>query len=115
MPCDTRLKRNQTISQRADEVRKVVSQLDKALATGRAQVRVDRATGAVAFTGLTDAEKDGVTDACAYRRVMISGSALAKAKIAQAEQMAGRGVSRQALATGVHSHDGGQTWHDHKG
>ncbi len=114
MPCDTRLKPRQTIQQRADEVRKVVRALDAALASGRVKVKISP-TGAVAFIGLTDEERDSVTDACAYRRVMISGSAMAKAAIARAEQLAGRGVSRQALAHGAHSHDGGVTWHDHKG
>jgi hypothetical protein len=42
---------------------------------------------------------------------MVSGSALAKAKVAQAEQIAGRGISRQAIGQGLHSHDGGATWH----
>jgi len=48
-----------------------------------------------------------------YRRLMATGSALAKAKIAAAEALAGRAVSRQALANGVHSHDGGRTWGSH--
>lgn len=110
MPCDSRLKPRQTIQQRAAEVRKVVSMLDQALVSGRAKIVVGP-KGSIAFAGLTDAEKDGVTDACAYRRLMVSGSALAKAKIAQAEQLAGRGVSRQILAQGWHSHDNGETWH----
>src|SRR5262245_45059285 len=110
MPCDTRLKPRQTIQQRAAEVRKVVDMLSAKLASGAVKVKVSP-QGAVAFEGLTDAERDGVTDACAYRRVMVSGSALAKAAIARAEQLAGRGVSRQALAQGIHSHDGGHTWH----
>jgi hypothetical protein len=25
--------------------------------------------------------------------------------------MAGRGIDRQAIGQGLHSHDGGQTWH----
>jgi hypothetical protein len=69
----------------------------------------------VAFIGLTDQERDGVTDACAYRRIMATGSALAKAKIASAEALSGRTVNRQAVAQGHHTHDGGQTWHNHKG
>jgi hypothetical protein len=36
---------------------------------------------------------------------------LAKMEIARAEQLAGRAVSAQAVAGGVHSHDGGHTWH----
>lgn len=114
MPCDTKLKPQQTIQQRVAEVRRVVEALSAGLASGKVKVKIGP-QGAVAFEGLSDADRDGVTDVCAFRRVMISGSALAKAAIARAEQIAGRGVSRQVLAAGVHSHDGGATWHNHKG
>lgn len=110
MPCDTRLKPRQTLQQRAAEVRAVVARLAQKLASGAAKVRVSP-SGAVAFDGLTVEERDGVTDACAYRRLMIEGSALAKAAVARAEQLAGRTVDRKVLASGVHSHDGGHTWH----
>jgi hypothetical protein len=110
MPCDTRLKPKQTVQQRAEEVRRAVAGLSGALASGRIKARVG-VQGAIAFEGWSDAERDGVTDACAYRRLMVSGSALAKAAIARAEQMAGRSVDRRVLAHGAHSHDGGRTWH----
>lgn len=110
MPCDTKLKAKQTVAQRAEEVRKVVSKLGELLVSGRVKAKVGP-QGAIAFVGLTDEERDGVTDACAYRRLMVSGSMLAKAAIARAEQIAGRTVDRQALAHGHHSHDGGKTWH----
>lgn len=111
MPCDTKLKQGQTIQQRAEEVRTVVERLNQALVSGRVRVNVSK-QGGVAFDGLTAAERDGVTDACAYRRLMVSGSALAKAAIARAEQVAGVSVNRQAIANGLHSHDGGKTWHN---
>ena len=38
---------------------------------------------------------------------MSSGSALARAAVARAEQLAGRQVDRRAVAVGAHSHDGG--------
>jgi hypothetical protein len=110
MPCDTRLKPKQTIQQRAEEVRRMVMTLSAKLASGLVKPVIGP-QGAVAFQGLSDAERDGVTDACAYRRIMVTGSALAKAAIQRAEQMAGRSVNRQALAHGHHSHDGGKTWH----
>jgi hypothetical protein len=31
--------------------------------------------------------------------------------IAKAEQVAGRSVNRQVVGQGVHSHDGGESWH----
>lgn len=114
MPCDTRLKPRQTIQERAKEVREVVSFLDELIRKGKVAVKVGP-QGAVAFNGMTDSEKDGVTDACAYRRLMVSGSATAKAAIARAEQLAGRSIDRRAVAIGAHSHDGGVTWHAHKG
>ena len=114
MPCDTRLKQGQTIKARAEEVRAVVARVASALAAGRVRAKIGP-TGGVAFEGLTDAERDGVTDACMYRRVMATGSAMAKAAIARAEALAGRSVNKQAVAHGHHSHDGGATWYQHKG
>ncbi len=111
MPCDTKLKAGQTISQRADEVRQVVSKLDAALQARRVRVVIGP-QGAVAFQGLTDQERDGVTDACAYRRIMATGTALARAEIARAESMSGRTVNKQVIGQGIHSHDGGKTWHN---
>lgn len=114
MPCDTKLKANQTIKQRAEEVRTVVERVVRGLALGRITAKVGP-TGGVAFLGIDAAERDGVTDACMYRRVMATGTALAKAAIQRAEMLSGRAVDRQAVAHGHHSHDGGATWHTHKG
>jgi hypothetical protein len=110
MPCDTKLKQGQTISQRAAEVRGMVERLASGLISGRVRAKVG-SNGGIAFEGLTDDERDGVTDACAYRRIMATGSALARQKIAAAEALAGRAVNRQAVGQGLHSHDGGKTWH----
>lgn len=118
MPCDTRLKPSQTIKQRAVEVRAVVERTAAALAAGRVKAVIDRKTGAIAFAGISDADRDGVTDACMYRRMMATGSAQAKMALAKAEMLAGRSVSLQALAHGVHAHaspDGTLIWHGHKG
>jgi len=116
MPCDTRLKPNQTIKQRAEEVRSVVARLTAKLVAGNVKPVIGP-TGGVAFTGLTDQERDGVTDACIYRRVMATGSALAKQAIARAEMLSGRKVNTQSLAHGHHAHmvNGKLHWHDHKG
>lgn len=112
MPCDTKLKPRQTISQRKDEVRRATERFIAGLKSGRVKAVVDKKTGAVAFAGLTEDERDGVTDACAYRRVLVSGSQLAIQAIARAEQLAGRAVDKRTVAQGYHSHDGGQTWHN---
>lgn len=110
MPCDTKLKAGQSIKARAEEVRAVVDRVVRALSMGKVTAKVGP-TGGIAFLGVTDAERDGVTDACMYRRVMATGSALAKAAIQRAEMLSGRAVDKQAVAHGHHSHDGGKTWH----
>ncbi len=111
MACDTRLKPRQTAAQREMEVRKAKEAIAAAVAAGTVKPVVDKRTGAVAFAGVSDEMRDGVTDACVYRMIMSTGSALARAQIAKAEQIAGRTVNRQAVAQGHHSHDGGKTWH----
>jgi hypothetical protein len=114
MVCDTRLKPQQTLAARKDEIRRMVARLSEGLASGRIKAVVGP-QGAIAFNGLTETERDGVTDACAYRQLMITGSPLARAAIARAEALAGRSVDRRAVARGAHSHDGGHSWHNHKG
>jgi hypothetical protein len=113
MACDTWVRQGQTLTQRKEEVKKVVDKLSRLITDGQVRVKVGP-QGAVTFVAWADNERSGVTDACAYRRIMATGSALAKAKIAQAEQMAGRRINQQVVGQGVHSHDGGHTWH-HKG
>lgn len=109
MPCDTRLRAKQSPQQRKAEVKAAVEALDRALL--RRQIKaVVGPQGAITFAGWAEEQRNGVSDACAYRAIMVSGSALARAEIAKAEQMAGRGVDRRVLAAGTHSHDGGVTW-----
>ncbi len=112
MPCDTRLKRGQTIQQRVAEVKKVVSTLSSALAAGRVKAKVGP-QGAITFIGLTDEERDNVTDNCAFRRLMATGSPMALLAIAKAEALAGRKVDKQVVAQGGHYH--GDVYHEHKG
>lgn len=111
MPCDTYTRRNQTLTQRKDEIKKVTDKTAAGLVNGKVVVKVGR-NGAVTFTGIPDDERAGITDGCIYRRIMVSGSALAKQKIVAAELRAGVTVNKQMVAQGVHSHDGGRTWHD---
>lgn len=111
MPCDTMRLPQQTAAERMLEVRKAVPVIARLLAAGQITVKVGP-QGAVTFTGITDTDRARMTDACIYR--LISGpnaSAAVKMKLARAEQLAGRSVDRRAVAAGVHSHDGGQSWH----
>jgi hypothetical protein len=112
MPCYTITRRRQSLTQRKLEVRNVVARVGAGLAAGTIKARVGP-QGAVAFTG--DFVRDDVTDVCIYRQLMATGSSAAKAALARAEALAGRSVSREALAQGAHSHDGGATWHESKG
>jgi hypothetical protein len=112
MPCDTRFKRGQTFAKRKAEVEQVIKDVNSLISIGKVKPVVDKKTGSIAFAGIDDNIRDDVTDACIFRRIMVSGSSLAKAKIAQAEALAGRQVNKGAVAQGVHSHDGGQSWHN---
>lgn len=112
MPCDSKLKPNQTISQRKEEITATVARLQAGLVNGSVRVKIGP-QGAIAFDGLTETDRNGVTDNCAYRRLMATGSALAKAKIAAAEALLGRSVNRQVVGQGGHYH--GDVYHSHKG
>ncbi len=113
MPCDTRLKPRQTIAERKTEIIKAIGKVQAGILKGRVKMKVGP-QGAVVFEGIGE-ERDGLTDACIYRRIMATGSALAKAELLKAEQMSGRSVNKQVIGQGAHSHDGGVTWHNHKG
>ena len=110
MPCDTVVKQGQTAAQRIAEVKENTKRIDKLLATKKIQVKVGP-QGAVAFIGLSAAQRDGMTDACIFRMLTRTGSAQAKMAIMRAEQLAGRRIDPKTVAAGVHSHDGGSTWH----
>jgi hypothetical protein len=107
MACDTKLKPRQSKQERAEEIRRAVAALARGLVTGAIRAKVGP-QGAIAFENWQEGANDGVSDACAYRYIMATGTALAKQAIAKAEQLAGRGVNNRAA---VHSHDGGHTWH----
>lgn len=106
MPCDTR-------KRKPEQIKVATARLEKALAMGTVKVTVDGRTGAIAFTGWKEEDRDGMADVCAYRRLLSSGSSALRMAVSRAEALAGRKVSTQAVAAGVHSHDGGQTWGTH--
>ena len=110
MPCDRKLKPQQTLQQRAQEVRAAGLRIDKLVAADQVVVTVGP-QGAIVFTGLSEAQRDGLTDACIFRRLTTSGSATTRRKLAEAEKRAGRSLDRRVIAQGTHSHDGGASWH----
>lgn len=110
MPCDTRLRKNQTLAQREREISEALARLERYLQTGTVRVQISP-QGAVAFQGWSDPE--GVTDVCAYRTLALKNSWALKQAVARAETMSGKKVNPQAVAAGAHSHDGGRTWSKH--
>lgn len=110
MPCDTMTLPGQTMRDRIKEIQDAVKKLDDQLKARQVKPVVGP-QGAIAFAGWTGGANSRITDACAYRRIMATGSSLAKAEIARAEQLAGRAVDKKVIAHGHHSHDGGKTWH----
>jgi hypothetical protein len=110
MVCDTRWA-NKTPEQRQREVREALARLQERLRMGEVKLVIGP-SGAVAFSGRTDAERDGVADACAFRKLQAQGSPELRQALARAEAT-GRKVNPQAMASGLHSHDGGKTWGRH--
>ena len=112
MVCDTKWSfAGQTLTQRKAEVKTAIEKLAAKLANGTVKAKVGP-QGAITFVGWLEGDRSRVTDACAYRRILATGSAAAKLALAKAEQAAGRTVDRKMVATGHHSHDGGKTWHN---
>lgn len=112
MVCDTYRAQNETPATRSKTIAETVAQLGRDLASGTVRPVVGP-QGAVTFVGglgVTRPEYLGrnyISDACAFRRIMATGPALARAAIARAEALAGRSVDKRAT---VHSHDGGRSW-----
>jgi hypothetical protein len=109
MVCETFRFNKQSVEQRRKQVADTVKEVEKGLANGKIKVVVG-AQGAIAFQGLEDSQRNRVADACIYRRILSTGSAMARMKLAAAGN-----VNKAAIAQGVHAHEGpgGQlTWHE---
>lgn len=104
MPCFTKPSTPLQVAARASAMQR----LEAALAAGTVAVAVS-GKGGVAFRGWTD--REDISDVCAYRALTASNSPALRRALARAEVIAGRKVDAQVVATGVHSHDGGKTWH----
>lgn len=109
MPCDTIFRPRQTAAERAAEVTAALKRLEERLRARAIQIAVGP-QGAIAFRGWTGDERGGLSDVCAYRLLKASGSYEMRVAIQRAEAAAGRRVNEQAIAAGVHSHDGGSSW-----
>lgn len=107
MPCDTV---NPTVLPvvRESQIKASLRRLEAALKGGVVKLNIGP-NGAIAFQGWKD--RDDVTDVCAFRRLTAEGSWELRQAVAKAEAMTGRKVNANAVASGEHSHDGGDTWH----
>ena len=109
MACMSMRRPNQSVAQRQAQVKASLKTLEAKLKAGRVSVAISP-QGAVAFDGWQNAEREDVTDACAFNTLQSEGSWELKQAVARAEAMSGRKVSAAAVAGGSHSHDGGRTW-----
>jgi hypothetical protein len=107
MACYATLASNQTLAQRTTQVERALQRLEFYLKTGQVKINIGT-SGAIVFSGWGD--RDGLSDTCAYRSLSVSSSWALKQAVARAEAMSGRKVNAQAVAAGVHSHDGGRTF-----
>jgi len=110
MPCDTKLRENQTLAQRDREIKEALSRLERYLKTGSVRVQVGP-QGAIAFTGWKD--KDGLSDVCAYRLMTLQNSWTLKQAVKRAEVLSNKKINPQAIASGLHTHNNGITWSKH--
>jgi hypothetical protein len=108
MACDFTIPAGMTPASRKSQVAQAVDKLNAALQAGTVTVKIG-ATGAVVFVGTW--QRDGVSDVCAYRKLIVAGSPALRMAVAKAEAMAGRKVDARTVASGTHSHDGGASWH----
>ncbi len=107
MPCTTQA--NLTAEQ-ARRMQAAIERLNAALGDNTAQAIIGP-NGSIAFRGWAD--REGVADLCAYRKLASSNSANLRRAIMRAEALAGRSIDSRAVAAGVHSHDEGRTWGSH--
>jgi hypothetical protein len=108
MACDFRIPAGMTPALRKTQIEQAMDRLTKALEAGTVKVKVGP-TGALAFVGTW--QRDGISDTCAYRKLLAASSPALRLALARGEAMAGRKVDPRMIAAGEHSHDNGHTWH----
>jgi len=107
MPCITQT--NLTPAAKARQ-RTALEKLVAAIGAGAVKVVIGRA-GSVSFAGWLDADREGVSDLCAYRAV--SHTPEVRRALLRAEALSGNRMDPRAIASGLHSHDSGATWSRH--
>lgn len=90
--------------------RTALERLQQAIGAGAVTVTVGRA-GSVALNGWRDADREGVSDLCAYRA--LANTPEMRRALLKAEAASGNRMDPRAIGSGLHSHDGGNTWSRH--
>jgi hypothetical protein len=108
MPCDSKAVTVETKAAQVD----ALARLARSLELGDVQLVVG-SQGAVAFRRWAEADRAGLADLCAFRRLKAAGSPELRRALARAEALAGVQVNARTVAAGVHSHDGGRSWGKH--
>lgn len=112
MACDTMTRPGETKEQRSERAKVSTAALEAALTAGTVKLKIGP-QGGIAFVGWDDKSRDGLTDACAFRRLTSKVSWALRQAVAKEEALTGRKVNQAAVNAGLHSHDGGKTWAKH--
>lgn len=110
MACIGALSKGQSFAQRMAQVDKALSRLEQYIQQGTVRLTIG-VNGAITFSGWQD--RDGISDVCAFRSLTATNSWALRQAVLKAEGTQGRKVNPQAIAAGVHSHDGGKSWGKH--
>lgn len=108
MACDSMIPQGMTQEERQAEIKAALAELEQRLKAKTAKLTV-AINGGVVIDGWQN--RKSVNDACAVRKLLAANSWEMRKAIAAAEQASGRKVNVQAVSGGLHSHDGGKTWH----
>lgn len=110
MPCDSRIPKGMSLEQRNKQITEKLRLLEANLSAGKVKITIGT-NGALAFNGWNGDDRSEITDVCAYRALSAENSWALRQAISRAEAQSGRKMNPQAIGAGVHSHDGGKTWH----
>lgn len=91
---------------------KAVKRLEELLTAAGVQVVIGE-RGSLAFKGWQAEDRAGLSDLCAYRRLLAMNSPALRRAVARAEAISGRKLDQRTIAAGLHSHDEGKTWGSH--
>lgn len=84
-----------------------LTRLEVALLSGSVTVAIGD-EGSIAFQGW-EGSRD-LSDTCAFHHLEMRNSFALHQAIEMAESLSGKKISKEAIASGLHSHDGGKTW-----